>query len=325
MNIIDIAQLCGVSKSTVSRYLTGGSVSKKSAEKIAQAIEETGFKHNVVAVQLKTKRSGLIGVIVDRLNSQSTTTVLAGINDACLNRGYQPFFAFDHPSQHRKTEMVQRLARQGVDAIIYGSAYISPENRRCLQTCGRPVLVLGQSDPELPALKVNDYEAGKLMGEHIVQAGASHIAFLNYPHTDLALGVERFSGFADVCAQQDISLQAIEVDFSRQDDIQEQIDQALALNPDCIACGSDAMALKVLDRLDELGISCPNDILVSGFGDNKISSARRISLTTVHFDYNELGVKGVEAAIALIEGKSFEPCDSTFGIRLIERNTTRRI
>ena len=61
MNIIDIANLCGVSKSTVSRYLTGGSISQKTADKIAKAIEETGFEHNVAAVQLKTNKIGLVG------------------------------------------------------------------------------------------------------------------------------------------------------------------------------------------------------------------------------------------------------------------------
>ena len=80
MNIIDIANLCGVSKSTVSRYLTGGSISQKTADKIAKAIEETGFEHNVAAVQLKTNKSGLVGVIVDGLDSQSVTRILAGMS-----------------------------------------------------------------------------------------------------------------------------------------------------------------------------------------------------------------------------------------------------
>lgn len=90
MNIIDIANLCGVSKSTVSRYLTGGSISQKTADKIAKAIEETGFEHNVAAVQLKTNKSGLVGVIVDGLDSQSVTRILAGMSETCLDRGYQP-------------------------------------------------------------------------------------------------------------------------------------------------------------------------------------------------------------------------------------------
>ncbi len=324
MNIIDIANLCGVSKSTVSRYLTGGSISQKTADKIAKAIEETGFEHNVAAVQLKTNKSGLVGVIVDGLDSQSVTRILAGMSETCLDRGYQPFLAFDDPRRHRKSEIVQRLSRQGVDAIIYGSTYVTKEHRHCLQTCGRPVLLLGQYDPELPSLKVNDYAAGNLMGEHIAQVGASRVAYLNFPQDDHALGIERHAGFVDVCAQRGIHVDTIEVNFAPQADITEQIDRAIALKPDCIACGSDAMALKVLDRLDELQIACPDDVMLCGFGDNKTSSIRRISLTTVHFDYNELGNKAAEAIIDLIDGKPYTPCDSTFGIRLVERNTTRR-
>lgn len=324
MNIIDIANLCGVSKSTVSRYLTGGSVSQKNAAKIAKAIENTGFEHNVAAVQLKTKKSGLIGVIVDGLSSQSTTRVLTGVSETCLDRGYQPFLAFDDPRRHRKSEIVQRLSRQGVDAIIYGSTYVTQDHRDCLQACGRPVLLLGQYDPELPSLKVNDYAAGNLMGEHIAQTGVLRVAYLNFPQVDHALGIERHAGFADACIQHGVHVDTIEVNFVPGADITEQIDQAIALRPDCIACGSDAMALKVLDRFDELQIACPGDIMLCGFGDNKTSSIRRISLTTVHFDYIKLGNKAAEAVVDLIEGKPYTPCDSTFGIRLIKRNTTRR-
>ena len=76
MTIKDIAQISGVSKSTVSRYLNGGSISKKNAEKIERVIKETGYKPNMIASRLKAKQSHLIGILVTELKTKSVGIIL---------------------------------------------------------------------------------------------------------------------------------------------------------------------------------------------------------------------------------------------------------
>ena len=61
--IQDIAAMAGVSKSTVSRYLNNGYVSREKAAKISEIIDQTGFQSNFFAKRLKTKHSKLIGVV----------------------------------------------------------------------------------------------------------------------------------------------------------------------------------------------------------------------------------------------------------------------
>lgn len=56
MNITKIAQLCGVSKTTVSRFLNNGYVSKENKEKIQKVIDETGYVPSSYAKQLRTKK-----------------------------------------------------------------------------------------------------------------------------------------------------------------------------------------------------------------------------------------------------------------------------
>lgn len=80
MTINDIANLAGVSKATVSRYLNNGYISKDKKERIKKIIHETGYRPSTQAQILRTKKSKLIGVILPKINSDSISRIVAGIS-----------------------------------------------------------------------------------------------------------------------------------------------------------------------------------------------------------------------------------------------------
>ena len=88
MSIKKIAELSGVSKSTVSRYLNGGYVSESNKSKIKAAIEKTGFIPSFAAQSLRTKVTKQIGVIIPKLNSYSISKMVAGITEILNKEGY---------------------------------------------------------------------------------------------------------------------------------------------------------------------------------------------------------------------------------------------
>ena len=79
MTIKDIAQLAGVSPAAVSRYLNGGPLSKDKKERIAQAIEETGYRPNMMAKTMRTGKVRQVGIILPRIFSESANQVMDGI------------------------------------------------------------------------------------------------------------------------------------------------------------------------------------------------------------------------------------------------------
>ena len=87
--ISDIAKLSGVAKSTVSRYLNGGSVSEATKKKIEHVIKETGYIPNTFARSLKAKKPNIIGTIVPRLDSYATSQTLIGIDEQLRKLNYQ--------------------------------------------------------------------------------------------------------------------------------------------------------------------------------------------------------------------------------------------
>ena len=98
MNINDIAKLAGVSRATVSRYLNGGYVSAEKKEKIGGVIKETGYKPSYQAQMLRTKKTGIIGVILPKINSDAISRMVEGISAVLKKAGYQLLMAKDRKS-----------------------------------------------------------------------------------------------------------------------------------------------------------------------------------------------------------------------------------
>ena len=80
MTISEIAKLAGVSSATVSRYFNNGYLSDEKREAIAKVVKETGYRPSPQAQTLRTHRSGMVGVILPRIESTSIARVVAGIS-----------------------------------------------------------------------------------------------------------------------------------------------------------------------------------------------------------------------------------------------------
>lgn len=194
MNIKDVAALSGLSKSTVSRYLNGGSISQQSADKIAAVIQQTGFQSNIFASRLKTNRSYLIGVLIDGFDSPSVHRTLSSISSACHEAGYQPFFMIDETGEDNKIANMRALIQQGVDALILGTALITEGHRDFLSRIKVPTIILGRTYDTLPWCKIDDYSGGRLLGEHVAQQHPERLVYLSMSSDDPSAGTERCRG-----------------------------------------------------------------------------------------------------------------------------------
>lgn len=320
MTINDIAQLAGVSKSTVSRYLTGGSVSKRSAEKIARVVEETGFVLNASASRLRSQKSGLVGVLMDGIESRAVIRELRGINDALHELGYLPFLVLDNHDEDHKLEGMQALVKQGVDGIIFGTARMTDEHAKFMLSMGVPALVLGQRSELFPFVKVDDYAAGRLVAEHVAASNTRQALYLGFPGYDKA-GMERWRGFVDGCGAAGIGVQYLEAGYEHRAGY-HMAEQVLAAGADFVVCASDTLALGIIRYLANHGLSTPDDIRISGFGDYSESSLPMVSLTSLDFDYQALGRDAARKAVDLIEGRDVPHESTDYPMELLVRRSS---
>lgn len=321
IKIQDIADMVNVSKSSVSRYLNNGYVSKENAEKIRLAIEKTGFQTNFFAKRLKTKQSKLIGIVLPRIDSFSVGKLLAGINRQLDEHNYQGLILVSELNVAKELENINNLQQQGVDGIIVNSIAITKRHIELNNLFRIPIVFTGQKSEFVNYIKVDDYKAGQIMGSYFKEKGHKRIVFLGVNKRDHAVGVERKQGFMDAVTKNNpaCSVQFVETGFSF-GKAYEHGGEVLSYQPTAVVCATDNISLGILRYLHEQKIEVPGQISVAGFGGYDIGTVSYPRLTTVAFDFELIGERIAKGLLNLIEGKEVK-LGQAIPLKLIERES----
>lgn len=294
VTINDIAELAGVAKSTVSRYLNNGQVSETTRIKIEKVIRETGYKPNPFARSLKAQHTYMIGVIIPRLNSPSTNNVLGGIDEEAHKRGYQLIITNSNQDDEREAENIDMLTKQKVAGIIIFGREINDALAEKVRQSSIPILVLGQEINGVHSIVHADYQAGKKMAEHALALGHRKILFVGVTSKDYAVGVLRKNGFIEEAQKNGATVQTIETTFSKKDTYQKALKFLKNTQATYIACATDNIAIAVLKAAYELGYKVPEDFSLSGFGGYESTNYVNPAITTVTYPYWELGIYAMD-------------------------------
>ncbi|WP_342044060.1 LacI family DNA-binding transcriptional regulator [Bacillus sp. OTU530] len=303
--ISDIAQITGVAKSTVSRYLNGGSVSEATKRKIESVIKETGYVPNTFAQSLKAKKTNIIGTIVPRLDSYAASQTLIGIDEKL--REYQCQMLISNSSQdlEREIENIYSLARQKVAGIILLATQITPAHLEAFDKVDIPVLLVGQQHDGTYSLIHDDYGAAYNMGKYVLSMGHRKIVFLGVTEQDIAVGVKRKAGFQQAVQEAgNCEVKYYETGFA----INAALETACRImdeyRPSIFVCATDNIALGVLKAVYMKGLHVPTDLSITGFGGYEVTEIMHPSLTTAKFYYKEAGQLAARSMMKLVNGES---------------------
>ena len=163
VTIKDIARLSNTSKTTVSFYLNGKleKMSKQTQDKIKQVIEETGYQPSVLARSLNSKKSYLLGVIVQDITNNFANQIVKGINEIAHQRGYQLILASCGYDEEQEEQAVKRMIQLGVDGFIVQPTTKFEKIESLIMTLNKPLVsVDSQSqNPHGYWVKTNNCEA----------------------------------------------------------------------------------------------------------------------------------------------------------------------
>lgn len=323
VTIQDIANMAGVSKSTVSRYLNNGYVSKENKEKIKRAIEKTGYQTNFFAKRLKSKKSYLIGVIIPRMDSYTATKTLKGIGERLQTLDYEMFISITNLDLKKELKYIRKFYLQGVDGIIVLASEIIDEHYKLVEELPIPILFVGQEDEKLKHISIDDIKVGQLMGEFIKEKGHKNIVYMGVSERDNAVGVNRKRGFMKAFEGDNYRINFVKTDFSFENSY-KKAKEAILYDPSAIVCATDNIAIGVLRYLQENNIQVPEFISIAGFGGYNVGAAVYPPLTTVYIDYYKLGKKAAESIMDLIDGKDIEN-KPDIELKLIERQSVSNL
>lgn len=306
--IADIARLSGVAKSTVSRYLNGGSVGELTKKKIERVIKETGYIPNTFAQSLKAKKPNIIGTIVPRLDSYATSQTLIGIDEQLRELNYQMLISNTSQDLDREIENIYTMARQKVAGIILLATQITDTHIEAFQQLQIPILLVGQQHQAVYSLIHNDFEAGYDIGKYVIAKGHRKIAYLGVTEQDIAVGVNRKKGFTKAIQEAgDCEVNYYETSFKMAEAIKRVPDIIDKFNPSILVCATDNIALGALKAAHLKGINVPDHLSITGFGGYEVTEIIHPSLTTVQFFYKEAGQVAAQSMVKLINSEELAP------------------
>lgn len=299
--INDIAKKTGLSKSTISRYLNQGSVSKTSRKKIKDAIEELGYVPNSYARNLKISKTNTIGVIIPNFIGYTKNTSLNAINIYLKNTDYSMLISCSNDDMRQEVRIIDEMVRLNVDGIILFASNISQKHIETLNNLDIPVVIFGQHLDKFISITADDYTAGRLMASYIKELNHKEISYFDVGDYDIAVG-NRYKGLLSILKDTDIKINHHHADFTKQtayERAKEVIDKE---NSTLYLGATDNIAFGIIEALREKNIKIPDEISVTGFGDYEISPLINPPLTTVAFSYEKLGKLAIESLIDAIEG-----------------------
>ncbi|MBY0148966.1 LacI family DNA-binding transcriptional regulator [Neobacillus niacini] len=323
--ILDIAKLAGVAKSTVSRYLNGGSVGEATKKKIEQAIKETGYSPNPFAQSLKAKKTNIIGTIVPRLDSYASSQTLIGIDEQLKKMNYQMLISNTSQSLEREIESIYSFANQKMAGIILLATEITDQHIEAFESVKVPVLLIGQEHEDFHSLIHDDFHAGYAMGQYVLEKGYRKIAYLGVTERDISVGVKRKQGFKKAIQEIDAcNVRFYETLFNipaAQASAKEIIDE---FQPAIFVCATDNIALGVLKASYSEGITIPQDLAVTGFGGYDVTGIIHPGITTAKFFYKEAGESAARHIVELVNERPVEKV-TVSKFEIIERESVDNI
>ena len=318
----DIANMAGVTKSTVSRYFNGGSVKESTRERIQEIIREYNYEPNTFA-RLKAKESNVIGVVLPTLNSKVSSRVVTSIGRYLREQGYETLIKDSDHSVDLELRNIQRLITLKVDGIILSAITITEEHRKLIQESPVPVVVVAQDYDGGICIVHDDYGAGKAMGVRVGKAGPARVGYMGVSGLDVAVGINRKQGVLDglkECGVENVVTAIGDYSYASGMRMAEEIlDQGPV---DAIICATDRLAFGAYYVLGERGLRIPEDVSVAGFGGYDESTLLKPELATLRFDSYGLGYLGAETILKMIHQEPV-PKKQIVDYRIIEGESVK--
>lgn len=321
VTIRDVAREAGVSISTVSRALASPELVAEPTRSHVQSIaHKMGYRPNRAARGLITGRSGSIGLVVPDLENPFFGSVCKGVQARARAAGYTVFFADTDEDAALESEIVHSLLKQ-VDGVILCSPRTTDAEIQQLAT-ETPLVLANRHLEGIPSIKFDNASGVAAILRHLMALGHRKIAYAGGPPNAWA-NRERTVAFEQIGAANP-ELELIELGnfppfFSGGVEVG---DLAIASGATAVVAYNDIMALGVIDRLRQRGLTAPRDLSVTGFDNVPVSTFVWPNLTTIDLPRIRLGRTSLDLLVDLIEGSSVPGPAIELPVELIVRQST---
>jgi LacI family transcriptional regulator len=308
----DVASLAGVSAKTVSRVVNKqGEIKETTRQRIQAAIDELGYRPNIVARSLIHQRTNTLAVVAWGIDYFGPSRMMIGIQQQADDLGYSLFLSLVRdPEDHDQERVLDALLARRVDGILWAVPEVG-DNRAWLSP-GRleglpPMIFLSMAaQPGLTIVAVDNQSGSRQATQHLINQGRRRIGIITGPMAWWEAR-ERYAGWRSTLSEAGLPAadsSVVESYWSAADGeraMQQLLEQAPDL--DAVYASSDQIALGALGTIHAAGRSVPQNIAIVGFDNMPEAAYFWPPLTTVYQKLAHVGRTAVQQLHQMIEAR----------------------
>ncbi|MBO5597054.1 MAG: LacI family DNA-binding transcriptional regulator [Oribacterium sp.] len=313
ITIKDIAEMAGVSKTTVSFFLNGKTdkMSPETGARIREMIEKTNYRPNIAARTLNQKKTNLMGVIIGDITNSFSNRIVKGIEDTARKHGFQTLIGNSSYDAETEASYVNRMLTLGADGFIIQPTPGFHETSKILKREGKPFVYFDSKVYEDDAywVKTDNYTATYRTMEKLMEKGYKTFLMIGADPSRLSTRIERSSGFTDCILENGYSYESLEIKDGEIDGekVLDFVKSHMKANHPALVYVPNCWALpEVYHALQPLKEKIPKELGIIGFDNVEWAIYSAPKLTTIVQPAYEEGQKAAEILIDQIEEKNSE-------------------
>jgi LacI family transcriptional regulator len=309
ITLSDIAKDTDVSSAAVSMILANKNIDRFSNETI-QEVRESAKRLGYVKKKKGNNKKKLILLVAPTIVNPYYSTIIQAMEMKAIECGYDTITYNTYWDVERERELIKTALSLQVDGCIFSMIPQQIEVAKKLNDLISLVIIGDrQFDLGIDTVEINNFNAGRMIGQHYVDYGHKEIAYITTPlNAEHSARTERLRGLTSICKENDINnIRLFESDTIKPAEVLNltEIEYSIGYNltkkclKDCsevtaIVAMNDVIAFGALDAIKSMGYKVPQDFSVSGFDNIFPSKFLGIDLTTVEHHIIQRGKKAVQ-------------------------------
>lgn len=327
----EVAKKAGVSKATVSRVLSGkGYTSEETKERVYKAIEETGYRPNLLARNLATSKSQCIGLVVT--NTLYTGSYFSELLSQAAKRleanGRQLILVDGKHSAEEEKAAIDFLLDLRCDAIIIYPRFLNVDEMDALvEKHKQPIMVMNRKlrKHQSHCICCDHHGASFMATQHLIERGHRDIAFIT-GSMDSPTAIDRLAGYKAALTACGLPVRDALIAYGKWSPAsgaqaaEKLLSAALPFSG--LVVSNDDMAIGAMKTLNGAGLKVPGDVSIIGFDNIATAPFLQPALSSIKDPVSEMINEVIERLISMLDG-GYLSTQSLFSSRLLARDSVQ--
>jgi DNA-binding LacI/PurR family transcriptional regulator len=321
----DVAREAGVSRALVSLVVRGSpKVSEERRARVLAAATQLGYRPNGWARGLASRRTRMIGVLLNELHNPFYAEIMDGIDAGATEAGYRVLLGTaGSRAGGERTALETFLELRADGAILVGPRLPGAAIAQIASSLPVVVVARGMRSPAVDSITNDERRGARLVVEHLVGLGHRAIA-----HVDGGGGAgapARRLGYQEAMREAGLAreIRIVPGDYT---DLAGAAAADVMLRsrrvPTAVFAANDLVAAAMIDRFESAGLGVPADISIVGHDNTFLAGLHHISLTTVDQPRPEMGRRAMALLVERMDHARTRAVNVKVTPSLVVRSTT---